>query len=178
MARRKVLYEGMGRMVTSRECDLNSLIPRVRQRETKEICDMDDMMLDDAVRFSYNTAKKRFSYLTKDGSVLVMAGVADLPSNSVMSQRLGIMDGKGGIPYLFSVEMATQYKFEIARKCAPIFLNEIKKGYDFLTIWVADYMSELYKLASFGGFRQVEMAVHPVSKTAFIRIAWHRCWGG
>ena len=59
---------------------------------------MDDMMLDDAVRFSYNTAKKRFSYLTKDGRVLVMAGVADLPSNSVMSQRLGIMDGKGGIP--------------------------------------------------------------------------------
>ena len=175
MDKRKVYYEGRGQMVSFLLSDLDTFIPAMRNKEAQEIKDIDKMAVEDAVRYSYEAAQKRFSYIV-DGQILVIAGVADLPSNAVISRRLSLLDGKGGIPYLFSVDASTGYKFEIARSCAPILFREIKEGYDFLTIWVAEYMTELFKLALLGGFKPVERGVHPISKAIFIRVAWHRDW--
>lgn len=175
MDSRKVYFKGRGEMVSALEADMEDFIPRIRAREVEEIQGLNNMDVDEAVRFSYKMSHKKFSYLA-NGKVLVMAGVADLPRNSTMSGKLGALDGKGGIPFLLSTDDSTEYKFEIARRCAPILFKEIKEGYDFLTIWTADNMTELYKLASHGGFRAIEIAKHPVTNAVYKRLAWYRHW--
>lgn len=171
---RTIYYEGIGKFVSAKPEDLDSLIPNIREREVREVRELDGSDIESIARRSYEISHKNFTYFGKENQVLVMCGVTDLPFNSSMSRQLGALDGKGGIPYLFSVDLASNYKFEIARRAAPIFFKEIKKGYDFLTTWTPDYMVELFKLASLGGFKVKEIAVHNVNKIVLYRVEWSR----
>lgn len=172
---RTIYFKGIGTFVSSKPEDLDVLIPLIREREIKEVRDIDDsQQIEGAVRLSYKISHKNFTYLGKNKEVLLMCGVTDLPCNGTMSENLGALDGKGGIPYLFSTDMATDYKFEVVRRIAPIFFKESKKGYDFLTTWVPDYMVELFKLASRGGYKIKEVAVHNKSKAILYRVEWSR----
>ena len=175
MDKRQVYYKGKGVLVETIEADLGSFVPYVRENEIREVKELNGLEIGEAVKYSFKSSNKCFSYIYNNQTLVIM-GVRDLPIASPMSARLGILDGRGGVPFLLSTDKASEFKFEITRRVTPIVLEEIKKGYDFLTTWAPEYMTEMYKLAiRFGGFKVVEF-VRLQSGTLCKRIAWHRNW--
>lgn len=157
----------------SLESDMDNFIPNIREKEIRETFSLADCGIDEAVRGSYELANKRMSVLDRDGNVLIMLGAADLIYNCGLSSRLGLLDGYGGTLFSFSTDKSTDHFIELVRRAGPVVFRELKAEYDFLTAWVADYMTELQKLVAMNGFQVVEIAVSK-DGTIFKRIDWHR----
>lgn len=157
----------------SLESDMDNFIPNIREIEIRETFSLAGCGIDEAVRSSYRLANKRISCADSSGSIVIMVGVGDLPYNCGHSPRLGLLDGKGGTLFSFSTKRSTAHSLELTRRASPIIYNELKRGYDFLSVWVADYMTSALKLAAMHGFKIADITVSQ-DGTIFKRIDWHR----
>lgn len=168
-----VYYRGRITVRDAVESDIEALIPNIRDKEIRETLSLAGYGIDEAVRNSYSLANKRLSCIAPDGEVIVMMGSADLRYNCGHSLRLGLLSGYGGTLFSFSAESSSRYALELVRRAGPVMYRELTSGYDFMSVWVADYMTEALKWAAMHGFKTVEIAVGD-DGTVFRRIEWRK----
>ena len=103
---------------------------------------------------------------------LILCGVAPIERPAGVSRRIGLLAGRGGLPWALSRPEASGYKLEIVGRAAPAFFREIKAGYDYLTCWAGGWMTELFKLFARHDFFPIERAEY-MGET-LVRMEWRR----
>lgn len=169
---RRVFYEGRGRLVSAVMADASELAPYVRERELREMAFFEGGTIEERIRLSIERSEKAFAFLSKEGTALILCGVAPLERTSCVSRRLGLLAGRCGLPWALSRPEASGYKLEIVGRAAPVFFREIKAGYDYLTCWAGGWMTELFKLFARHDFFPAERAEY-MGET-LVRMEWRR----
>ena len=169
---RRVFYEGRGRLVSAVMADASQLAPYVRERELREMAFFEGGTIAERIRLSIERSEKAFAFLSKEGTALILCGVAPIERPAGVSRRLGLLAGRGGLPWALSRPEASGYKLEIVGRAAPVFFREIKAGYDYLTCWAGGWMTELFKLFARHDFFPAERAEY-MGET-LVRMEWRR----
>lgn len=96
---RRVFYKGRGRLVSAVMADASELAPYVRERELREMAFFEGGTIEERIRLSIERSEKAFAFLSKEGTALILCGVAPIERPAGVSRRLGLLAGRGGLPW-------------------------------------------------------------------------------
>ena len=119
---RRVFYEGRGRLVSAVMADASQLAPYVRERELREMAFFEGGTIAERIRLSIERSEKAFAFLSKEGTALILCGVAPIERPAGVSRRLGLLAGRGGLPWALSRPEAVSL--------LPIGVREVKGEFE------------------------------------------------